>query len=79
MNRNLRQTDMEQQMEQIAGPNWKPKFLVGGALLGLIVGVAAAYMWIQRSEDDTPPEISAGDGVKIGVLVFGLLRSIAAL
>jgi len=59
--------------------NWKPKVLAIGGVVGALVGVAAAYMLIQRSEEDTPPRISAGEGVKLGVLVFGLLKSIASL
>lgn len=60
--------------------NWKPKVLVFGAILGALVGVVAAYMFIQNSpSEDAPPEMSAGEGVKLGVLVFGLLRSIATL
>jgi len=69
----------EQASEIIPAGNWKPKVLIIGAVLGALVGAAAAYLLIQNSEGDVPPEISAGQGVKMGVLVFGLLRSIATL
>lgn len=59
--------------------NWKPKVMVIGAALGAVVGVAATYLLIQRYGDDTPPKINASEGIKIGVLVAGLLRSIATL
>ncbi len=59
--------------------NWKPKILIIGGVLGAAVGLAAAYLLIQRSEDGKPPEVSVGEGVKLGVLVFGLLRSVANL
>jgi 4a-hydroxytetrahydrobiopterin dehydratase len=39
------------------------------------VGVTAGYA-AQRSKDGEPPKMSVGEGVKIGVLVFGLLRSV---
>lgn len=55
------------------------KTLVIGAILGTFVGVAAAYVYIQNLKDDEQASISPGDGVKLGVLVFGLLRSIASL
>jgi hypothetical protein len=60
--------------------NWKPKALVFGGVIGAVVGIAAAYVLIQRNEDeDQTPNISVGEGVKLGVLVFGLLRSISNL
>jgi len=53
--------------------------LMIGGVLGALVGVAAAYLYIQRAQEEQKLEISAGEGVKIGVLVLGLLRSIATL
>lgn len=55
------------------------KTIMIGAVLGACVGVAAAYIYIQNLKDDQQPSITPGDGVKLGVLVFGLLRSIASL
>jgi len=68
----------EQTTEITTVENWKPKVLVVGGVLGAAVGVAAAYLLIQRAKDG-PPKVTAGEGVKLGVLVFGLLRSIANL
>ena len=53
--------------------------MVVGAILGTFVGIAAAYVYIQNQKDNEQVSISPGDGVKLGVLVFGLLRSIASL
>lgn len=60
--------------------DWKPKVLIIGAVLGALVGLGAAYLLTQNPpEDGSPPKISAGEGVKLGVLVMGLLRSVAQL
>jgi hypothetical protein len=59
--------------------NWKPKALLIGGVAGAAVGVAAAYLLTQRSKEDGAPKITVGDGVKLGVLIFGLLRSISNL
>lgn len=59
--------------------DWRPKALIIGGVIGAVVGVTATYLLLQRNEDDTPPDFSVGEGVKIGVLVLGLLRSIANL
>jgi len=59
--------------------NWKPKAILIGGVVGAAVGVAATYLLIQSYDDDKPIKFSVGEGVKIGVLVFSLLRSIANL
>jgi hypothetical protein len=49
-------------------------------VIGLLAGLLAAYLLIQRAEkQNQKPELNAGEGVKLGVLVFGLLRQIATL
>jgi hypothetical protein len=58
---------------------WQTKAMIIGGAIGAMAGVAAAYLLAQRSKDGQPPDISLGEGVKIGVLVLGLLRSISNL
>lgn len=59
---------------------WKNKTITIGAIVGLTLGLAAAYIIIQRSEQDqTAPQITAGDGVKVGLGLLGVLRLIADL
>lgn len=60
--------------------NWKGKTLMIGGVVGLLAGLAAAYLLIQRAESENKaPQMTAGEGVKLGVLVFGLLRQISQL
>ncbi len=67
-------------MNQEEFNSWKMKVLIIGAVAGAVVGLGAAYLLAQQAErEGQPPEISAGEGVRIGVMVMGLLRSIAAL
>ena len=55
-------------------------FLVGGGVLGLLTGIGGAYLLLQRAEKKGElPQVSAMEGVKIGVMVFGLLRQIVNL
>lgn len=58
----------------------KNKTLIAGALIGAVTGLLAA-MLLQRSAEKNEREtaITTGEGLKLGVLVFGLLRAIASL
>lgn len=69
-----------EELEVVPQENWKPRVLVIGGVVGLLAGLLAAYLLIQRAEkQNQKPELNAGEGVKLGVLVFGLLRQIATL
>ncbi len=58
----------------------KGRTLLTGALIGAFTGLIAAMLLSRRAErDKKSTAITAGDGMKIGVLIFGLLRAIASL
>lgn len=59
---------------------WKWKTLTLGAVIGALAGITAAYLLIQRAENKGgTPKLSAGEGVKLGALVLGLLRQVSQL
>ena len=52
--------------------NWKSNVLLTGAVIGTLAGLGAAYMFMQRAErEEARPEITPGEGVKLGLLVLG--------
>jgi hypothetical protein len=54
--------------------------LVFGALIGAFTGLIAAMILSRRAErNENGTAITTGEGLKLGVLVFGLLRAIASL
>jgi hypothetical protein len=58
----------------------KSRVILGGALIGAITGLIAAILITRRAErNDRDTAITTGEGMKLGVLIFGLLRAIAAL
>ena len=58
----------------------KSRVILGGALLGALIGLVAALLITRRAEkNERETAITAGEGIKIGALVFGLLRAIASL
>jgi hypothetical protein len=73
---------MSTNTEIIETENWRPKVLLAGAVIGALVGVGAAYLYSQQAEREQgfeSPDFSAGDGIKLGLLLLGLLRSVADL
>lgn len=58
----------------------KSRVILSGALLGALIGLVAALLITRRAEkNERETAITAGEGIKIGALVFGLLRAIASL
>ena len=58
--------------------NWKVKTLVIGGVVGLLTGLLGAYLLIQRAEQESrQPRLSAGEGVRVGVGVLGVLKMIS--
>ncbi len=57
---------------------WKTRVMLLGGILGALTGVGAAFILIQRAEmQNEQPKLSAGEGVKVGLGVLGLLRLIS--
>lgn len=57
---------------------WKSKTIVSGVVLGAITGLVAAIILVERAEkNQTKPNISTGEGVKLGLGVLGLLKLIS--
>jgi hypothetical protein len=58
----------------------KSRTLLLGALAGALTGLIAAMLLNRRAENgEKESALTTGEGVKIGALVFGLLRAIASL
>ena len=58
----------------------KSSTILLGALIGAATGLVAAILLTRRAESDNrETAITTGEGLKLGVLVIGLLRAIASL
>ncbi len=63
-----------------ANGDWKTKTLLYGALIGAVVGVGGAYLLIQNAEKrGEQVEVSSREGLKLGLILLGLLRQVAQL
>ena len=58
----------------------KIRNLIFGALIGAVTGLIAGALLNRRADsDENGTALTAGDGMKLGVMVFGLLRAISSL
>lgn len=58
----------------------KSRTIFGGVVIGAVVGLIAAMLLNRRAErNNRETAITTGEGLKLGILLFGLLRAIAAL
>ncbi len=58
----------------------KSRTLLFGAVIGAVTGLIAAILLERNAEQHGQgTALTAGEGMKLGVLVFGLLRAISSL
>ena len=54
--------------------------LIIGAIIGALTGAGAAYLLVQRAKrNEDEVSVTTGEGLRLGFLILGLLRSIAVL
>ena len=60
--------------------SWKTRTLILGAVVGAATGLGAAYLLTRRAEQEGEElSITSGQGLKLGLLVIGLLRQVMSL
>ena len=60
--------------------NWQSKVMLIGAIVGAVAGVIGASILIQQAQkNNTQIQLTAGDGVKVGLGVLAVLRLLADL
>jgi hypothetical protein len=65
--------------EIIETDNWKPKVIIIGTAIGALVGLATAYLLVSRVEEDEKLDVSAAQGIKMGLAGLTFLRQVTQL
>ena len=69
-----------EEIEVVNNRSWVIKTMAAGTFIGAVVGLAGAFLLTRRAEkNETTVAVTPTDGIKSGVLVFGLLRAIGKL
>lgn len=60
--------------------DWRGKAFVVGGVLGALLGLGAAYIYVNAAEQSgEAPEVSPGTAVTIGLSLLALLRQVAVI
>jgi len=71
--------DSEELMER-QDESWKSRLLLAGGVVGALTGLGVAYLMVQRAERRGGDlELSSGEGLRLGLLLLGMLRQVADL
>ena len=55
------------------------KILALGTILGALVGLGAAYLLLQQTEQEEGVKLTPKEGVKLGISVFNFFRQVTQL
>ncbi|MGF1507549.1 MAG: hypothetical protein GYB64_13890 [Chloroflexi bacterium] len=59
---------------------WKTQALVIGGVVGALLGVASAFLYVRSAEEthgpDRPTPPNTGDAVRMGVSLLGIIRTV---
>jgi len=60
--------------------DWQPRVYIVGGIVGLALGLLSAHLYIRSAEENfaaaSPTTPTAGDTVKLGVALLGIVRTI---
>ncbi len=60
--------------------SWKTKVIVVGAMVGLLTGIGAAYLYIKRADEMAEkPKLTTGEGMKLGLGLVSVFKLISEL
>ncbi len=70
----------ENEIIETTTANPKPKILLLGGLIGALMGLGAAYLFIQRTEREQRTfSLSPGEWIKMGLVALGAMKQFAQL
>ena len=63
--------------EETEGLDWRTRILITGGVVGLLVGLGAAMVYIRQLEESGEnPKITVGDSMAVGLGLLGLVNQV---
>jgi hypothetical protein len=60
--------------------SWQAKAMVVGGVVGALIGVGAAYLYVRNLEESgEPPRLQTKDAMTLGMTLVALVRQVASL
>ena len=63
--------------------SWRTRTVLAGGILGSLIGVGAAYLYVRAAEEATqggaPKRVKTRDALRIGTAMVAIVRQIAEL
>jgi hypothetical protein len=70
----------ENETLEIVTANPKPKILILGGIIGALMGLGAAYLFIQRAErENRALSLSPSEGIKLGLVALSAMKQFAQM
>ena len=68
-------------MNAINNSNWRTRAYLSGGLIGALLGVGVAYIYVNAAEKsgEARPELPPSEAVGIGLALLAVLRQIATM
>lgn len=68
---------------QAEGSSWRTRTLLTGGIVGSLLGITAAYLYVraveESSEDGEPRHLPTRDAVRLGMSLLAMVRQIAEM
>ena len=63
--------------EETEGLDWRTRVLLTGGIIGLLVGLGAAMVYIRQLEESGEnPKLTVGDSMAVGLGLLGLVNQV---